>query len=125
MTEPRQLCKLYHGGLPGRQRGSFLLPPVITGSASLSEFGADGVHRRDRVYITTEMNAALLYAASVKNGVIYEVEPIGDVEPDPDCTMNGLSFQCDKARVLRVIKPKWHAIDMARKVLIGSFDHVG
>ena len=68
-----------------------ILPPTVTKAPSLSEYGAAGVHRRDRVYVTTSQAAALLYAAGVNRGVIYECEPVGDIEPDPDCSMPGLS----------------------------------
>jgi len=110
----------YHGGLPGRQRGTFLLPPNITKVRSLSEYGAAAVHRRDRVYIATALEGALLYAASVRNGLIYQVEPIGPVEADPDCDLPGMSWQCEKARVLRIIKPTNQMIGMARSVLLGK-----
>lgn len=114
------MTKLYHGGRPGIQRGAFLLPPSITKVKSCSDYGMDGVHRRDRVYVTTDRAAALMYAATVKRGVIYEVEPVGQVEPDPDCTAPGLSFQCEKARVLRCIKLKPEDIALARRVLVAS-----
>lgn len=110
----------FHGGLPGRQRGAFLLPPNITQVRSLSEFGAAAVHRRDRVYVTTAFEAALLYAASVQNGVVYQVEPLGQIEADPDCDMPGLSWQCEKARVQRIIKPTRQMIEMAQSVLLGT-----
>ena len=79
----------WHGGRRGIPRGAYILPPTVTKAPSLSEYGAAGVHRRDRVYVTTSQAAALLYAAGVNRGVIYECEPVGDVEPDPDCGMVG------------------------------------
>lgn len=108
----------WHGGRRGIKRGAYILPPTVTKAPSLSEYGAEGVHRRDRVYVTTIQAAALLYAAGVKRGVIYECEPLGDLEPDPDCSMPGLSWQCEKARVVRCIKPKARDIEMARAVLL-------
>jgi rifampin ADP-ribosylating transferase len=107
----------WHGGLPGIKRGAYLLPPIITKSPSLSEFGGAGVHRRDRVYVTTSRANALLFAAGVRRGVIYECEPIGELEPDPDCSMPGLSWQCEKARVIRVIKPLKLDIKIVRAVI--------
>ena len=86
--------------------------------ARLLKKEADGVVlREDRVFVTTSRDAALLYASGWRRGVIYEVEPIGLLEPDPDCSMPGLSWQCEKARVLRIIKPKPAEIGMARKAL--------
>lgn len=110
----------YHGGRPGIQRGAFLLPPEITKAKSCSEFGAAGVHRRDRVYVTTVKTAAAMFASGVRRGVIYEVEPIGEIEPDPDCTLPGLSFQCQKARVIRVIKLNPADLEADRSILVGE-----
>lgn len=110
----------WHGGRPGLKRGNMLLPPTVTKALSLSECGAAGIHRRDRVYVTTSQAAALLYAAGVKNGVIYECEPLGAIEDDPDCTMPGLSYQCERARVIGVIKPKKSDIEAARYVLFSE-----
>lgn len=107
----------WHGGRPGIQRGAFILPPSITKARSLSEFGAAGVCRTDRVYVTTSRAAAIMYAAGVKRGVIYECEPMGQIEPDPDCTEPGLSWQCERARVIRCIKPRYADIDAARILL--------
>lgn len=117
---PEAAMTYFHGGLAGRQRGTFLLPPNITRVRSLSEFGASAVHRRDRVYVTTAFEAALLYAASARNGMVYQVEPLGHIEADPDCDMPGLSWQCEKACVLRIIKPTRQMIEMAQSVLLGT-----
>lgn len=110
----------FHGGRSGLPRGSFILPPNITKAPSLSEYGAAGVHRKDRVYVTTSQAAALLYASMTRNGVIYECEPIGSIEPDPDCTEPGLSFQCEKARVIRCIKPKASDVEAIRAMMFGA-----
>lgn len=99
-----ETIKYYHGGPDGLKKGNFLLPPTITKRPSLSEYGAAGVHRRDRVYVATDINAAALYASCHKNGVIYECVPTGAIEEDPDCSQPGLSYQCERAKVLRVIK---------------------
>lgn len=114
--------RYYHGGPRGRDRGALLLPPSITGEPSLSEFGAAGIHRRDRVYVTTSYSGALLYAAANRKGVVYEVEPLGELEPDPDCNQPGLSFQCARARVLRVIKPHPADVDAATRALLADLE---
>lgn len=112
-------CETYwHGGPAGIQRGALLLPPSITMAKSCSEYGAAGVHRRDRVYITTSQAAAMLYAAGQRRGAIYQCEPLGEIEPDPDCSQPGLSWQCERARVLRVIKVKPRHLATARAVLL-------
>jgi hypothetical protein len=103
----------YHGGFPGLHVGDFVIPSATTGAASTADFGADRICRRDRVYITAEMSAAVLFAAGHPSGkgVVYEVEPIGQLEHDPDCMLPGMSLQCEKARVLRVI----HLANRTRK----------
>ena len=108
----------FHGGKPGRKRGEFILPPCITKSPSCSEYGAAGVHRRDRVYVTTSEHAALMFAAGWPNGAVYECEPVGVISADPDCSQPGLSFECERARVLRVIKPTNKMIDDVRRFLL-------
>lgn len=110
----------FHGGCGVSKKGEFILPPIITKARNLSDYGAAGVHRKDRVYVTTEYGAALLYAASVINGRVYVVEPIGQIEDDPDCVKKGLSYQCEKAKVIKIIKPKKEEIEMAINLLIES-----
>ncbi len=110
--------RYYHGGPAGRSRGAYLLPPSITGAPSSSDFGAEAVHRRDRVYLTIDYRAALLFAAGSRFGVVYEVEPIGPIEPDPDCDTPGLSFECERARIRRIIKPRPDHIAAARMALL-------
>lgn len=49
----------------------------------------------------------MMYAALYTNGgkgACYEVEPVGEVEPDPDCTVPGMSYQVPSARVVRRVK---------------------
>ena len=112
--------KYYHGGPIGLKKGNFLLPPNITKRPSLSDYGAAGVHRRDRVYVATDINAAAMYAACHKNGVIYECEPHGTIEPDPDCTQPDLSFQCERAKVVKVIKIPRDVMRAAQVQLFGG-----
>ena len=47
---------------------------------------------------------AAMYAASVRNGAIYQVEPIGELVSDPDYLGDGeISYECDKARIIKKI----------------------
>ena len=101
---------LYHGGIPGLNPGSKLLPPSVTGQSTLLEISKqiapDGPQRSDRVYVTTDFTAALLFAACYPNGDVYEVMPIGELEHDPDCTEHGYGFQCKEALIVRVAASK-------------------
>ena len=101
--------RLFHGGVPGLKPGSLLLPPATTGTARTladysEELGAAHV-RRDRVYLTTGRDVAKVYAAFYPDGALYEVQPDGELAPDEDCLVPGVSFECPAARVLRVIDP--------------------
>lgn len=96
----------FHGGVPGLVKGNMILPPSITGAPSCSEFGAEHVHRRDRVYLTTKPAAALIFAVTHPSGdgCVYRCTPVGTLEPDPDSNVPGLSVQCERARVVHVHK---------------------
>ncbi len=116
--------KLYHGGAPGLdKRDKLLLPPSQTGSRSLADYGAGGVCRRDRVYLHVDADQAEFYAAMFPGGgTLYEVEAIGDLEPDPDWRGTpGESVQAPKARVVRALKRRvtsWHGMTQ-RQMLNG------
>lgn len=110
----------WHGGRPGIRRFGMILPSMFTGVLSLAECGAAGVCRRDKVYVTTDFNAALMYAASVDDGVVYQCDPVGPIEPDPDCNAPGLSFQCARAKVLKVIRPDREVLREVQLALLGE-----
>ena len=80
----------FHGGPRGLRE---VLPSSITGVPSTASYGAEGICRRDRVYVTTDLSAAIMFAAGNPFGAqaVYQVEPEG-LEPDPDCRVPGLSF---------------------------------
>jgi hypothetical protein len=105
------MARYFHGGKPGMVKGMMILPPAITGARCSSDYGAAHVHRRDRVYVVTAAEGALIFAALHQSmrGAVYEVEPLGLLEPDPDyAAAHGLdsveSFQCERARILRVVR---------------------
>lgn len=90
--------------------GRLLLPPDVTGVESLGQYreqlGASPlVLRTDRVYVASDREVARAYAALRPNGALYEVVPVGEMEPDPDCMEPGLSWQCRAASVVRVVDP--------------------
>lgn len=112
----------FHGGARGLKRGDRILPPSETGAASLYDFDgapaamkteAARVYRRDRVYLTTDLLAARLYAALHRDGgrtyggSVYQVEPEGDIEPDLDYKADdGGSIAVRAGRITRVIDRK-------------------
>ena len=102
-TEGR--ATFYHGGVRRLHRGGVLLPPSKSGAPSTADFGAGEVCRRDRVYIISELDQARMFALMAPpkgHGDVYEVEPLGELEPDPDYSGPGESYAVPMARVVRV-----------------------
>ncbi|MDX3575932.1 hypothetical protein [Streptomyces sp. FL07-04A] len=105
------MARYFHGGYPGLKPGDLILPPDQTGtehrlSATSAELGAPAhATRTDVVYLTTGRDIAKVYAAFYPDGALYEVQPDGDLHPDPDCTVPGVSYQAPAARILRVTDP--------------------
>lgn len=103
--------RYYHGGPGGIALLDWIQPPTVTGCKSSAEYGPEefrsrvrAVHRTDRVYVTTNATAAAMFAAAFPDGTVYEVEPHGELEPDPDCSLAGLSYACERAQVLRKMR---------------------
>lgn len=111
----------YHGGSPNLR---MILPSKATGARSMVDYGGQGVTRRNRVYVVTSNTVAAMYAAMhpCGGGVIYEVHPIGSLEPDPDFHGDGedgvLSYQCPKARVLKTHALSRQERDEIRRALL-------
>jgi hypothetical protein len=98
--------RYFHGGVPGLAPGGLLLPPETTGSPRTltgDVLAMGGQARRDRVYVATGREVARVYAAFYPDGALYEVAPEGELVPDPDCKVAGVSWECPAARVVRVV----------------------
>lgn len=95
-------AKYYHGGEPNLKIGSCVLPPDQTQAGTQADWGNEKC-LRDKVYVTSDYQAALLYAAGHPSGkgMLYEVTPIGDLAHDEDCDEIGLSFVCNSAKINR------------------------
>ena len=102
----RARLRLYHGGVAGLVPGQKLLPPLLTDACSCADY--DGEHcRTDRVYLTTDDEEAAVYAALTApggGGDVYEVEPVGALEPDPAASAGTGSYATPAATVVRVIR---------------------
>lgn len=115
LTAPKGLTmtvRYYHGGVPGLGLGANLKPadlldalppaygtPGYTGDASL-------------VFVTTDLDFARSFAAQFPppspemawtGGDVYEVEPQGPLQVDPDYPAPGLSYSVAGAQVVRVL----------------------
>ncbi len=100
--------KYWHGGVRGLRVGQYVRPASETGAVgTLTEHGSrmrgGHVMRSDRVYVTTDRLAAVMYAAvHPSGGAVYQVEPEGTLTDDPDCDKPGLSYECERARIIDV-----------------------
>ncbi len=107
MVSPkRRASKLYHGGARGLLPGQKLLPPSLTAAPSCADY--DGEHcRSDRVYLTTDLEEATVYAALAPRGGcgdVYEVEPMDEPEPDQSCADGTATFTTRAAIVVAVVR---------------------
>ena len=66
--------------------------------------------RLDRVYVTSDRELARAFAGAfeqadgaIGGGVLYQVEALGDLEPDEDLPGLDISFQVPQARVVAII----------------------
>lgn len=88
--------RYWHGG--PRIAGDKVLPPSVTGFTRVT-------HGEPWVFVSTDRDLALNYACTA-DGWLYEVEPVGDVEQDPDSMLTpGVSLRCHEAHILRRYRP--------------------
>lgn len=101
--------RYWHGGFPGLKPGDLVLSASETGTdRTLTGYGVPVGYspdhiRSDRVHLTTDRAAGKAYAAGYPDGALYVVEPIGDIERDPDAP--DVSVRCERARVVSVYDP--------------------
>jgi hypothetical protein len=118
-TDAKPAARYFHGGNRGLKVGDHILPPSETGRDSASDFGARKVHRKDRVYVSTRLSDAEFFASPSPKPVVYEVEPEGELEPDPDCT-SGVTFACHKAKIISVHKIAGKVIRKHKKAMTAA-----
>jgi hypothetical protein len=115
--------RFYHGGFPGLAVGQRILPASQTGAPSTASFGAAGVCDPSRVYLTTDVHAAILFACMHPSldGQVYRVAPIGVLQADPDCNIAGLSFSCDAALIVGRVKVKRKQMARCRAAVLAGW----
>ncbi|MGO9681447.1 MAG: NAD(+)--rifampin ADP-ribosyltransferase, partial [Beijerinckiaceae bacterium] len=113
--------RYFHGGNKGLHVGEYLLPPATTKALSTSDLvDTRGNHRTDRVYVTTVYTDAQMYAAPNGKPVVYEVEPEGSLEDDPDDTLSGRSYACEKAKIISIHKVPGKVVKKVRQVALSK-----
>ncbi len=110
--------RYFHGGPRGLRE---ILPPEKTKAPSCASYGGEKVCRRDRVYLTTLYDAALIYAAMHPsgNGVVYEVEPLGTIEADTDYMGDPSESVCaPSARIIKRHRVPGKKLQRIRKAIM-------
>lgn len=109
--------KYYHGGGRGYKE---ILPPDLTGASSTADY-TNKLCDKGKVYMTTCFDSACVYAAMYPKGkgVVYEVEPVGEVYPDEDYIPDdGGSVCAERAKIIKVHKLSGKKIKYIRKVFL-------
>jgi hypothetical protein len=100
------VTRYFHGGLAGFKVGDRILPPALTGMPSTADY-LPAVSHRDRIYATTELQVARVYAALAPfggRGDVYEVDLDGPIEPDGGRCFHGDSVCAPSATVIQVLE---------------------
>ena len=114
----------WHGG--PRIDGDLILPPSVTGAESTFDIAGkiglrqDGLVSSEHVYLTARRDVATMFACVHRAPWVYEVEPIGGLEIDPDYVAENAevaSVFCDSARIVRRFNPSARDRDGWRRVL--------
>lgn len=113
--------RYWHGGRAGLEPGTILIPRAVAEreGADLAHYvgqpGYDlGVTDAERVYFSSSREFARAFAGRIQivdaetgvvraHGALYEVEPIGDIEKDPD--FERVSWCAPRARIVAVHEP--------------------
>jgi hypothetical protein len=72
--------RYYHGGDAGLPVGQYIRPPDVTGKDNM--IGPNPLRKKDRVYVTKDIAAAMFFASGSNNPMVDEVTPEGDIEDD-------------------------------------------
>jgi hypothetical protein len=112
LDEPHDVgAQFYHGGRAGLQPGGYILSPAERGaqSATLVIAARSGVLEQvrelydpGRVYVCDSVDWALAFAFARfgPRAAVYQVEPAGTVERDPDYEV---TYHCERARIIGMV----------------------
>ena len=98
MNDKPEPTRYFHGGNDGLLVGEYILPPAETGADNMADLNP--LLRKDRIYVTTNIAGAMIFASAARNPMVYEVTPEGGIENDPDSNEKGVSFACPKAKII-------------------------
>ena len=107
----------FHGGKRGLKVDDYILAPSITGVSQNGEVPEE-IRGKDHIYMVRNFVEAAPWAAQHSDAVIYEVEPEGTIEDDPDVKKPGLSYRCPKAKIVAVHEIPADMLSAARNLLL-------
>jgi hypothetical protein len=84
--------------------------------------GLNPRRRKDRVYITKDIAAAMFFASRSQTPKVYEVTPEGDIEDDPDHNRKGISFACPKAKIIAVYNVPQEVVRHYQQMMVQDND---
>lgn len=115
--------RYFHGSFAQLGVGDVLLPPSVTSCRNCSDYLGRTTHDKNYVYVTTYWLEACLYAVTrfdelrgwrkfAGRGYIYEVDPVGKLERDPEYedfpeSWQVCMFRGTAAKVIAVYRPNW------------------
>jgi hypothetical protein len=112
-----QPVRWFHGTTAKLQPGQYIVSPKESrnAKAKFSTKAVPGKHKlatydRSKVYVTNNYDTAYVFATPQKptpqTGYVYEVEPIGELQRDPDITNPAFGAHAvEAARVIRAVQP--------------------
>jgi hypothetical protein len=122
MTVP--VTRYFHGGIPGLEVGDRILPPSVTGTPTTADYAAAPICRRDRVYASTELRIARVYAALATlggHGDVYQVALQDPNERDgAEVGAGGDSVCAPSATVIRIVERDVD-LEIARREIAAEF----
>lgn len=129
---PSDLTPYFHGGAPGLKPGGVLRPAAALGY-NFNYHLKDAVYDPEYVYFTPKVEIATAFASRCVlppvgevPGDVYRVQPLGDVEPDPDFEpFPDIYLRAPRARILEVVRAKVVLTDREARQLEAPWSHWG
>jgi len=118
-----QQFKWYHGTTEKLEPGQYIVPPKGNPRAKQKTRKEASAYDRSKVYVANNYGVAYMYATPQDKppGYVYEVEPVGKVERDPDPFVGKVgAHQADAARVIRAVKEGDEVVDHEGGAFVGK-----
>jgi hypothetical protein len=120
----------WHGGAPGLQPGDLILPAIETETLAASDKlmpAGKFAYSPSWVYVADKIDMAIIFAGRYRHGMgdVYEVEPVGEMERDPDSPHDCTSLMCQQARIIRRIPVDARVLQKIKSTQVQAAMHTG